>query len=161
MKVKCAFCKSDTNKVEKTDAIRIDEKNFHPECAKKYSDRKELYDTICRIFNLKKPGPKNIRFAERFVEEGMTYSGINGTLIYFYEIKKHSKNKANEGIGIVPWVYEEASKYFKERKMSEQRILEGIEKNKGQETEIRYVEVKKQTGPTIQIQTYNDEEFEW
>lgn len=41
-----------------------------------------------------------------------TYSGIKRTLEYFYEIKGNSTAKANGGIGIVPWVYEEAKRYF-------------------------------------------------
>ena len=41
-----------------------------------------------------------------------TYSGIRRTLEYFYEIKKNSLDKANGGIGIVPWVYEEAKRYY-------------------------------------------------
>jgi hypothetical protein len=41
-----------------------------------------------------------------------TYSGIKRTLEYFYEVKKNSIEKANGGIGIVPWVYEEAKRYY-------------------------------------------------
>jgi hypothetical protein len=32
--------------------------------------------------------------------------------VYFYEIKGNSIDKANGGIGIVPYVYEDAKKYF-------------------------------------------------
>ena len=53
MKVKCAFCQDETNKMEKTEMVRIDEKNFHPECAKKYEDKKELIDLINKHDNLK------------------------------------------------------------------------------------------------------------
>ena len=41
-----------------------------------------------------------------------TYSGIKLTLEYFYKIKKNPIEKANGGIGIVPWVYEEAKRYY-------------------------------------------------
>lgn len=41
-----------------------------------------------------------------------TYSGIRRTLEYFYEVKHNSIEKANGGIGIVPWVYEEAKQYY-------------------------------------------------
>jgi len=41
-----------------------------------------------------------------------TYSGIKRTLEYFYEVKNNPIEKANGGIGIVPWVYEEAKRYF-------------------------------------------------
>lgn len=41
-----------------------------------------------------------------------TFSGIKRTLQYFYEIKSNPIEKSNGGIGIVPWVYEEARQYF-------------------------------------------------
>ena len=68
MKVKCAFCQDETNKMEKTEMVRIDEKNFHPECAKKYEDKKELIATICRIFNYKMPGPRNNAYITKFLK---------------------------------------------------------------------------------------------
>ena len=41
-----------------------------------------------------------------------TYSGIRKALIYFYEIKGNSIDKANGGIGIVPYVYKNAYNYY-------------------------------------------------
>ena len=41
-----------------------------------------------------------------------TYSGILKSLIYFYEIKGNKIDKANGGIGIVPYVYDEAKTYY-------------------------------------------------
>lgn len=43
---------------------------------------------------------------------GYTYSGMLKTLIWFYEIKGNSKDKANGGIGIIPFVYQDASNYY-------------------------------------------------
>lgn len=37
-----------------------------------------------------------------------SYSGILRTLKYFYEVKQNDISKSNNGIGIVPWVYQEA-----------------------------------------------------
>ena len=34
------------------------------------------------------------------------------TLIYWYEIKGNSTEKANGGIGIIPYVYKDASEYY-------------------------------------------------
>ena len=34
------------------------------------------------------------------------------TLIYWYEIKGNSIEKANGGIGIIPYVYKDASEYY-------------------------------------------------
>lgn len=41
-----------------------------------------------------------------------TYSGILKSLIYFYEIKGNKIDKSNGGIGIVPYVYDEAKIYY-------------------------------------------------
>lgn len=41
-----------------------------------------------------------------------SYSGMLKSLIYFYEVKGNSKEKANGGIGIVPFVYNDAYNYY-------------------------------------------------
>jgi len=48
-----------------------------------------------------------------FMEEyNYTYSGILKSLVYFYEVKGNSKDKANGGIGIVPFIYQDAYNYY-------------------------------------------------
>lgn len=41
-----------------------------------------------------------------------TYTGILKALKYFYEIQGHSLEKANDGIGIVPYIYKAAYNYY-------------------------------------------------
>lgn len=43
---------------------------------------------------------------------GYSYSGMLKTLIWFYEIKGNSKEKAQGGIGIIPFVYKDALNYY-------------------------------------------------
>ena len=45
-------------------------------------------------------------------EYNYTYSGIRKALVYFFEIKGNSIEKANGGIGIVPYVYQQAYNYY-------------------------------------------------
>lgn len=45
-------------------------------------------------------------------EYGYSYSGMLKSLIYFYEVKGNSKDKANGGIGIVPFIYNDAYNYY-------------------------------------------------
>ena len=165
MKVKCAFCQDETNKMEKTEMVRIDEKNFHPECAKKYEDKKELIATICRIFNYKMPGPRNNAYITKFLNEGMSYKGITNAFIYFYDIKKNSIEKSNGGIGIVPWVYEEAQRYYKQIEMEKEKVekvLESFEKNNDiRDKETRKVRVQENNTPVQLVKTYDDSELEW
>jgi hypothetical protein len=43
---------------------------------------------------------------------GYSYDGMKKTLIYWYEIKGQSKDKANGGIGIIPFIFNDAKKYY-------------------------------------------------
>lgn len=41
-----------------------------------------------------------------------SYSGMLKTLVWFYDIKGNPKEKANGGIGIIPFVYKDALNYY-------------------------------------------------
>ena len=41
-----------------------------------------------------------------------TYSGMLKALVYFYEVKGNNRNKANGGIGIIPFIYKDAYNYY-------------------------------------------------
>lgn len=43
---------------------------------------------------------------------GYRYSGILKSLIYWYEVKQNTLEKANGRIGIVPFIYEDAKTYY-------------------------------------------------
>lgn len=45
-------------------------------------------------------------------EENYTYSGMEKTLRYFYDVKGNSTEGANGGVGIIPYIYKEAYQYF-------------------------------------------------
>ena len=54
--------------------------------------------------------PKQLKeYKEQY---NFTSTGILKTLIYWYEIKGNSTEKANGGIGIIPYVYNDALKYY-------------------------------------------------
>lgn len=130
--VKCYFCE---NKVDKKVAIKADKKNFHPQCYQSYLDKKDCCDYICSIFNLKAPGPRIYSQLSTFVsQKNYSYKNIKLTLKYWYEVKKQSREKAGEGIGIVPYIYDEAVNYFKE--------LENKQKNQSLEIQ-KYIEKEK------------------
>lgn len=62
-----------------------------------------------------------------------TYSGVYKTLIYWYEVKHGDISKSNFSLGIVPYVYNDAFKYYKALWETQQRnnnknILEYIPK---------------------------------
>ena len=162
--VLCYYCKKSDDKVMKDQAVRIDNKNFHPYCAKIYADKKELAETICRIFKLKAPGPRNNAFISKYASEGMTYKGMTRALMYFYDIQKNNTDKSNGGIGIVPWVYEDANRYYERKENMEKQLEEAIEyskNNQPKEEETRKVRVQKIEKTKTNIQTFNENDFEW
>jgi len=50
---------------------------------------------------------------KKFKEEnGYSYSGMLKSLVYFYDIKNNPKEKANNSIGIIPYIYNDAYNYY-------------------------------------------------
>lgn len=45
-------------------------------------------------------------------EYNYSYNSMLKCLIYFYEVKGNSKEKANGGIGIIPFIYNDAYNYY-------------------------------------------------
>lgn len=54
-------------------------------------------------------------------DKNFTYSGILKSLTYFFQVKGNSIEKANGGIGIVPYVYEDARNYYTAIWMAQQQ----------------------------------------
>jgi len=42
-------------------------------------------------------------------------------LVYFYDIQKHGTEEANNGIGIVPYIYDNAKQYYYNLWLAQQR----------------------------------------
>ena len=65
------------------------------------------------------------------------------TLIWWYEIKGNSKEKANGGIGIIPFVYKDALTYYYSLYLAQlaNENVESIPKPKVKEIEIYSPEV--------------------
>ena len=53
------------------------------------------------------------KLAEKYVKENnYTYSGMLKTLKWYYEKEGHSLDKSNGSIGIIPYIYQQASNYY-------------------------------------------------
>lgn len=66
-----------------------------------------------KLFNVTYINPRIRKQIKQYLEEyHYTYSGIHKALTYFYEIKNNSIEKANGGIGIVPYCYKQAFDYY-------------------------------------------------
>lgn len=86
---------------------------YHKGCAEIKRDKMSLDEYICKLFNLKTPGPMNNTLIKKYREQkGFNYKGMKNALQYFYEVKKHSTSKSEERVGIIPFIYVEAEEYF-------------------------------------------------
>lgn len=80
---------------------------------KEERDKEALENYIKKLFNSPTVPIRAQKQIKEYVEEKQyTYSGILKSLRYFFEVKQGSIEKANGGIGIVPWIYEKAYQYY-------------------------------------------------
>lgn len=133
--VKCLYCSKtfDTNKEE---FVQIKRRYAHKNCyeaagsqppppakrkpvatpkppKKEDPDLTALKDYINSLFGDDANWPMITKQIKTFKEEnGYSYTGILKSLIYFYEVKGGSKEKANGAIGIVPFTYQAAYNYY-------------------------------------------------
>lgn len=120
---------------------------YHRECWEKFSTEKELaagagvhststndeawydciYDYLVKDLKMEVDYTKARRQFVNFLKDGtMTGKGIYFCLRYFYDIKKGDVSKANGGIGIVSYLYQESYEYWAERSRREVGLIEKI-----------------------------------
>lgn len=112
-KVKCPICGLYFDR-DKEKNVQIKTRFYHINCLSKTSEgnRMILEEYIKDILEIDKISPLIKKQIKKYTEEdGMTYLEIRDTLKYFFELKNGNKTKA-QGIGIVPYVYDEAKKYY-------------------------------------------------
>lgn len=124
--VKCLYCGKTFNR-DKEPTIKVNGRRYaHKECSEQHErenpipqksqeeiDLEALENYIMKLFNETYVNARIRKQLKEYKDKyNYTYSGILKTLIYWYEVKGNSIEKANKGIGIVPYIYEDASKYY-------------------------------------------------
>lgn len=119
--VTCVYCKKKFDR-DKCQYVQVSNRRYaHIECSmdeeqkqnKTENDKELLYAYITKLFNISYVEARIQKQIKQYIEEyNFTYSGIHKALVYFYEIKGNSIEKANGGIGIVPYVYKNAYNYY-------------------------------------------------
>ena len=116
----CQYCKEKFDR-DKEPFVEVKNRRYaHKDCYDKYQANlsKEEKDLLALEDYIKKTFPNIVtpkvkaQISKFNKEYGYTYSGMMKTLIYFYEIKKNDITKANGGIGIIPYIYNEAKEYY-------------------------------------------------
>ena len=163
--VKCRICKQqfnrlDPNLIEGVDYVKPSERMYyHKKCYDEYQNSKldvhadmtdELWfkaawDFLRRDLKYDFNFVKVRRQWESFLKNKMTAKGMYFALKYFYEIKKNDVAKSENGIGIIPHIYEDSRDYWTEREHRECGIVAAIEQQikEAQSQNIINVRVKK------------------
>lgn len=107
----------------------------HIECGKQHEAEKtqDEKDYEQLYFYVKENQKENFDYVKfkKIVEAwqkdyGFTFNGMYYTLIYFYEVKKNSKEKfINGSIGIIPFCYKDAQNYYYNIYIASQRAGTG------------------------------------
>ena len=119
--VTCVYCKQRFDR-DKFPYVQVSARRYaHQECSlteeqkisKEEQDKIDLENYILKLFKVDYVDARVRKQIKQYREEfNYTYSGIRKALTYFYEVKGHSIEKANGGIGIVPYVYQHAYNYY-------------------------------------------------
>lgn len=116
--VTCYYCKQIINKKKIEYKQILNNRYAHITCLeleekreKTDSEKLDLY--IMELFKLDYVTPRIRKQINQYVSEyNYSYTGILKALKYFYEIKKNSLEKSQNGIGIVPYIYNDAYNYY-------------------------------------------------
>lgn len=119
-KVKCLYC-GETFYREDVEYVQVGRRYCHKTCfdkeqeskTKEESDQEALDEYILKLFDIPYVTPRIKKQIKTYIENHKySYSGIMHTLKFFFEVKGNSISKANGGIGIVSYVYDDAKKYY-------------------------------------------------
>lgn len=124
---RCLYCGKLMDK-DTADALMVGvgTRYAHKECYEKYFNADDRY--IDKLYGVLKVafGDYNFQKIERqrvsFLKQGITNKDMYEALYYWYIVKNKSTEKANGGIGIIPYIVEDSIEYFKEIEKSSQKI---------------------------------------
>ena len=177
--VHCRICKACIDRDNQTDWVEPSPKWFyHISCYENFAKKKgqiregdinaeveddiwksAVYDYFRKDLKMGLNYPKFTSQWDNFLKKNMTAKGIYFSLRYFYEIAKGDPSKSENGIGIVPHIYNEAVTYWGERNQRDKGILEKIEaqiKASQDRVVTKIVRKEKTTGPKIKVYSFED-----
>lgn len=117
-KVKCPECGTFN---DKENAVYHNSRYYCKVCyenkVSELEDYKNLISYICELYQIETPTGWMVKQIKDFKEKfNYTYRGMRSTLHYFYEIQEGNSVTDSMGIGIVPFVYDEAKKFYIDKK---------------------------------------------
>lgn len=140
--VKCRICKQKFDTDATTEWIMPSTNYYyHLKCYQDFGKKtKDIYAELeddlwfqaCWDF-LRKDLKVNLNFQkvksqwDNFLKKKMTAKGIFFCLKYFYDVQKGAVDRAEGGIGIVPYIYTQSCEYWAQREQREVGICQKIE----------------------------------
>ena len=119
--VKCLYCGNQFDRDSEPTKQVSTRRYAHLECWKDHlanmsqeeKDIEAFYDYTRNLFGKSYNYMLTKKLAEKYVKENnYTYSGMLKTLKWYYEKEGHSLDKSNGSIGIIPYIYQQASNYY-------------------------------------------------
>lgn len=153
--VHCRICKLDIDRnieIEDVDWV-MPSKNwfYHKKCYDDWAIKKNdvhskadeelwfsaLWDYLTKDMKIGLDYTKVKSQWDNFIKKGKTPKGMYFSIRYFYEVKNGDPAKSENGIGIVPYIYQEGCKYWVDKEAKDKgicaRIEEQIKKSKERE----------------------------
>lgn len=130
--VKCLYCGEQFDRLSVPN-IKIGRRYAHKECyeqqdaevLKEQQDKHDFFNYIKELYGEDYNYISISKQAESYIKQyNFTYSGMLKSLQWFYEVKHNSKESANGRIGIIPYIYEDAKKYYYNLYLAQQRNKE-------------------------------------
>lgn len=127
--VKCLYCGEQFDRLSEPN-IKIGRRYAHKSCyesqdeeqLKKDKDKHDFFEYIKELYGSDYNYISISKQAENYIKQyNFTYSGMLKSLKWFYEVKGNSKESSNGRIGIIPYIYEEAKKYYYNLYLAQQR----------------------------------------
>lgn len=120
--VTCYYCNERFDR-DKEPFVQVSARRYcHKKCApkekqvivnKQEQDYNNLIEYIKKLYKVPAVLPTVVKQIKEFKQQyGFTYTGIQKSLYWFYELKGNPTSKSNNTIGIVPYVYNDARDYF-------------------------------------------------
>lgn len=150
--VQCRACKEKFNRLdpgltEGVDFVQPVKKHYyHKKCYEEFVDKKgrigsgdigleaedevwrsAVYDYLRKDLKVGLDYRKFISQWNNFLKREMTAKGMFFALKYFYEVVKGDSAKSENGIGIIPHIYDEAREYWYDRNERDKNVIAAIE----------------------------------
>ena len=127
--VKCLYCGEQFDRASEP-CVKIGRRYAHKKCSdsqseedkKEQKDKSDFFEYVKTVYGSDYNYISIQKQAENYIKQyNFTYSGMLKSLKWFYEIKHADKESANGRIGIIPYIYEDAKKYYYELFLAQQR----------------------------------------